>query len=105
VLDLYKDRGFSRMPVWRHEAGRQKVVGIVNLNSLIFAPDAPDGKTAADFLKPALYLGQEMRLEMALRQMQRKNQRLAIVLDPNKNEWGIVGLQDILRVIFGEVSL
>ena len=56
-------------------------------------------------MKPALYLDQELRLEAALRQMQRKNQRLAIVLDAKQNEWGIVSLQDILRVIFGEVSL
>ena len=39
ILALYKERRFSRMPVWRQEAGRQKVVGLVNLNSLIFAPE------------------------------------------------------------------
>jgi CBS domain containing-hemolysin-like protein len=105
VRDLYNERGFSRMPVWRHEGGRQRVVGMLTLNSIIFGPDLPDGKTAGDFLKPALYLDQDLRLEAALRQMQRKNQRLAIVLDPKQNEWGIVSLQDILRVIFGEVSL
>jgi putative hemolysin len=105
VLALYKQRGFSRMPVWRQVGARQKIVGLVSLNSIIFAPESTEGKTAGNFLKPALYLDQEMRLEAALRQMQRKNQRLAIVLDAKQNEWGVVGMQDILRVIFGEVSL
>ena len=56
-------------------------------------------------MKPALYLDEETRFEVALRQMQRTGQRLAIVLAPDRQEVGIVALQDILRVIFGEVKL
>ena len=63
------------------------------------------GKTAGDYIKPALYLNDEMRLEEALRRMQRSGQRLAIVLGRDQRELGIVSLQDILKFIFGEVSL
>lgn len=105
ILALYKEHRFSRLPVWKQEGGRKKIVGIVTLNSVLFQAETPEKKTAGDYLRPALYLDQDMRLEAALRQMQRKNQRLAIVLDHNQNEWGIVSLQDILKVIFGEVSL
>jgi len=56
-------------------------------------------------VKPALYLNDEMRLEEALRRMQRSGQRLAIVLGRDRRELGIVSLQDILKFIFGEVSL
>jgi CBS domain containing-hemolysin-like protein len=37
--------------------------------------------------------------------MQRSGQRLAIVLGRDQREVGIVSLQDILKVIFGEVRL
>jgi len=37
--------------------------------------------------------------------MQRSGQRLGIVLGADKREIGIVSLQDILKVIFGEVRL
>ena len=54
---------------------------------------------------PALYLDEELRLEAALKRMQRSGQRLAIVLGRDRRETGIVSLQDILQVIFGEVRL
>ena len=37
--------------------------------------------------------------------MQRSGQRLAIVLGRGGQEAGIISLQDILKMIFGEVSL
>ena len=58
-----------------------------------------------DYVKPALFLDEDLRLEVALRRMQRSGQRLAIVLGRDRREIGIVSLQDMLKVIFGEVSL
>ena len=105
VLALAGTHGFSRLPVWREEQGRRRVAGLLSLWSLLYT-EKPDGeKTAGDFLKPALYLDGEARLETALSQMQRTSQRLAIVLDRNQAELGVVSLQDILKVIFGEVKL
>jgi CBS domain containing-hemolysin-like protein len=46
-----------------------------------------------------------MRVEVALRRMQRSGQRLAIVLGREGREIGTLELQDVLESIFGEVSL
>ena len=105
LLALGQKRGFSRLPVWRMEGPRQRIAGLVNLKSLLYRADVDPNKTARDFLKPALYLDSEMRLEVALRQMQRSGQRLAIVLGRDRVEIGVLALQDILKVIFGEVTL
>ena len=56
-------------------------------------------------MTPALFLREDLRLEDALRRLQRSGQRLAIVLGPDQRELGIISLQDILKVIFGEISL
>jgi CBS domain containing-hemolysin-like protein len=37
--------------------------------------------------------------------MQRAGQRLAIVLTPDRREAGVVALEDILKLMFGEVKL
>jgi CBS domain containing-hemolysin-like protein len=37
--------------------------------------------------------------------MQRSGQRLALVLGHDAREIGILSLQDVLKIIFGEVSL
>jgi putative hemolysin len=86
VLRLCRERNLTRLPVWQDEGNHRRIVGVVSLKTL-------------------LYLSEEMRLEEALRRMQRSGQRLGIVLGRDQREVGIVSLQDILKFIFGEVSL
>jgi CBS domain containing-hemolysin-like protein len=107
VLRLARERGINRLPVWREEPGQKvrHIEGLLNIWSLLHAEKVDELKTARDFLKPALFLHDEMRLEVALRQMQRTGQRLAIVLGADQREIGIVSLQDMLKVIFGDVKL
>ncbi len=62
-------------------------------------------KTAGEFMSPALFLDDSTRLEIALRRMQRAGQRLAIVLARDGREAGVVSLEDILKLMFGEVKL
>ena len=78
---------------------------MLSLKTLLYQSDFDAGKTAGDYVKPALYLAAEMRLEEALRRMQRSGNRLAIVLGRDQRELGIISLHDVLKFIFGEVSL
>ncbi|MDB6121910.1 MAG: hypothetical protein JWQ71_903 [Pedosphaera sp.] len=105
VLELAKEKRLTRMPVWRVDGKQRRIAGILSLRTVLYQPDLDGAKPAGDFLKPALYMEETMRLEEALKRMQRSGQRLAIVLGRNQREIGIVSLQDILRVIFGEVRL
>jgi putative hemolysin len=104
VLKLFAENQFSRVPVCSSDAGPRRVLGVVSLDSLIYEPEIPSGKTAGDYMKPALFLNEDLRLEEALRQMQRSGQRLAIVLGLDRKELGIVALSDVLKTIFGEVG-
>ena len=103
VLSLVRERGHTRLPVWRRD--RRRIAGVLAARPLLYDGVAEARKTAGDFVKPALYLDDDLRLEVALRMMQRSGHRMAIVLGPDRTETGIVGLQDILRVIFGDVKL
>jgi CBS domain containing-hemolysin-like protein len=75
------------------------------MDVLLFQPDLNPEKPLADYVRPALYLDEDLRLEIALRRMQRSGQRLAIVLGRDRREIGLVTLEDIFKVVFGEVSL
>jgi len=105
VLAVSKERRLTRFPVWESRDGRKRIIGLISLKTLLFRTDLDPEKRAGDYLKPALFLEEATRLEVALRRMQRSGQRLAIVLGREGRETGILTLQDILRVIFGEVSL
>ena len=105
VLRICREHKLTRLPVWDTRDGQKRVIGLVHLNSLLFQPTLDLARTAADYTKPALYLEEDLRLEVALRRMQRGGQRLAIVLARDRKEIGLLSLQDVLKVIFGEVSL
>ena len=75
------------------------------MDSLLYQPALDTSRLAGEYTKPALFLDEDLRLEIALRRMQRGGQHLAIVLGRDRRELGFLSLQDVLKVIFGEVSL
>jgi CBS domain containing-hemolysin-like protein len=105
VLALCREKGVTRLPVWEMRDNQRRIGGLISLKSLLFRADVDPNKPIGDYMKPALFLNEDMRLEVALRRMQRSGQRLAIVLGREGREIGILSLQDVLRIIFGEVSL
>jgi putative hemolysin len=105
VLQLSKERNLTRFPVWQRDDGKRRIVGVVSLKTLLYSEDLDPARTAGDYVKPALFLKEEMRLEEALRQFQRSGQRMAIVVGRDQREVGFVTLQNVLDVLFGEVTL
>src|SRR5256714_1149482 len=95
VLAICKEKKLTRLPVWENREHRRRVVGLVSLKTLLFRADLDPAKRAGDYLKPALFLDESARLEVALRRMQRGGQRLAIVLGRDGRETGFLSLQDI----------
>ena len=105
VLALCRERRLTRLPVWEMRDNRRRIAGLISMATILYQADLDLGKTAADYVRPALYLEEDLRLEDSLRRMQRSGQRLAVVLGRDGLEMGVVSLQDILKVVFGEVNL
>jgi putative hemolysin len=105
ALLLARARTLTRLPVWEMRDGQQRVAGLFNLDALLYRADLDAREPAAAYVSPALFLDESMRLEVALRRLQRGGQRLAVVLGRDGHEVGIVSREDILKVIFGEVRL
>ena len=105
ALKLAQEKNLSRLPVWEQRDGRRRIAGLLEVTALLYHENLDLGKTAGEFVSPALFLDDDARLEIALRRMQRAGQRLAIVLARNGREVGVVSLEDILKLMFGEVKL
>ena len=105
AIAVARERGFNRLPVWRTDGSRRRIAGLLNVGSLLYLGEIDSTRTAGEFLQPAVYLDSDLRLERALGELQRTGQRLAVVLGPDRTEIGVVSLQDILKVVFGEVRL
>ena len=105
ALQLAREKNLSRLPVWETRDSQNRIAGMLDVGALLFIENLDTEKTAGEFMSPALFLEDGTRLEVALRRMQRAGQRLAIVLARDGHETGVVALEDILKLMFGEVKL
>jgi len=105
AVKLARKKNVSRLPVWETRDGRRRIAGLILVNALLFNASLDLQNPASMHMTPALFMEEDVRLEIALRRMQRAGQRLAIVLARDGGEAGIVTLEDILKLMFGEVKL
>jgi putative hemolysin len=105
VLEICRRQPVGRLPVWDSDGPARRTVGIVSVSTLLFVEDYDPMESIARHARPPLQFREDLRLEEALRRMQRTRQRIAVVIGLDGRELGIVNLRDILKSIFGEVTL
>jgi CBS domain containing-hemolysin-like protein len=105
AMTLAQEKKHSRLPVWERRDGKRRIAGLLSLGPLLFRDNVDLTRPVSAHMTPALFVNENTRLDVALRLMQRAGHRLAIVLARNGAETGAVSLEDILKVLFGEVKL
>lgn len=105
LLRLVRERPVSYLPLWQGGGGQRRILGVVVLADLLHAADLDEARPLGALVRPAVYVEDDARLEDALRTLQRGRQRTAIVMDAQRREVGVITLNDILRVMFGEVRV
>ena len=103
AVALCRHLNLTRVPAV--DASTRRITGIVNLEHVLFAQNVDPARPARDYMQPAFYLPEDLHLEEALRRMQHAGWRLAVVLGRDNHETGIITLQDVLKLIFGELNL
>ncbi len=104
VLALCRERGLTRFPVWDVREGNRRIAGILDLDIVTYRDDLEPDKSVARFVKPAVFLQDNLPVERALRRMRNTGQSLAVVVGRDTREVGLLALQDVLKRIFGEVA-
>ncbi len=105
AMALSQEKGFTRMPVWQGEGAAKRITGVLSVRAALYREDFNPERRAENYVRPAVYFDEDLRLETALARLQRGGERVAIVLDRNRKEIGLICLQDILNSVFGEVHL
>jgi putative hemolysin len=91
------EAGHSRAPVAVH-ANLDEVVGVVHLRDLI-----PHAGNVAEVAKAPLVFPETARALVALREMQKNRQHLAIVIGEHGTGEGIVTIEDLIEEVVGEI--
>jgi CBS domain containing-hemolysin-like protein len=76
----------------------------VDLDRILYRADVKPERLVGEFVLPAVYLDENLRVEEAMHRLRRAGQMLAIVMRQDR-EVGIISMQDILSKVFGEVKL
>ncbi len=103
VLDLIIKEGHSRIPVF--EETIDNVVGIVYAKDILvrLAKESAASGIAKEMMREAHYIPETKKVSELLRELQKKRQHMAIVLDEYGGTAGLVTIEDLLEEIVGEI--
>ena len=102
-LEIARNQQRDRMPVWDTDPRTPRIQGVITLRRVIYETTASQ-KTCGDFLAPTVFLDESLRLDEALRRLQRSGSQMGIVLAPDRRERGFVTIEQLLQNLMGEVS-
>ncbi len=103
LTELLRPKHFSRVPVY--EGSIDKIVGIVFAQDLLQVPDAEARtRTVRTLMKTdVVFVPESKRVSDLLREMQKDNIRMEIVIDEYGNVAGLVTIEDMVEEIVGEI--
>lgn len=93
----------SRLPVYENTL--DEIIGIVFARDILQIPESEAAKqTVRQLVRPALFVPEAKMGSSLLREMQRKNQQMAIVIDEYGSLAGVVTAEDLVEEIVGEIG-
>jgi len=101
LVDLIIQNGYSRMPVYKGNV--DNVVGIINTRDLLSIWKNRDLIVIKDLLHKPYFAPETMRVDRLLREFQRGNIHMAVVVDEYGGTAGLVTLEDLVEEIVGEI--
>ncbi len=103
-IELLKTKPFSRVPVY--EGSIHNIKGIVYAQDVLQVPDSEARtRTVGTLMRKDVYFVPESKLGSdLLREMQKKNVRMAIVVDEYGGVAGLVTIEDLIEEIVGEIG-
>jgi putative hemolysin len=97
------DTKFSRLPVY--EKTLDDITGIVMARDMLEVPDRDAARrTVQELMRPALFVPEMKFGSELLKEMQRKNQQMAVAIDEYGLLAGVVTIEDLVEEIIGEIG-
>src|SRR4030081_2162603 len=104
IVKFLRVKPFSRIPVY--EGSIHNIKGILHTQDVLQVPDSEARtRTVASLMRKDVYFVPESKLVSdLLREMQRSNIRMAIVVDEYGGVAGLVTIEDLVEEIVGEIG-
>jgi len=100
---LVVEAKFSRIPVY--EESLDDIIGVVYARDLLSISEGEAaGRGVREMVRPALFVPETKPGSALMKEMQQKNQQMAIVVDEYGSVAGLVTLEDLVEEIVGEIG-
>ncbi len=103
LSELIVEKKFSRIPVY--EKSLDDIVGVVMARDILEVSDRDAAqRTVRELMRPGLFIPETKLGSELLKEMQRKNQQMAIVIDEYGLMAGVVTVEDLIEEIVGDLG-
>jgi CBS domain containing-hemolysin-like protein len=97
---LFREEQYSRVPVYRDSL--DNILGVVFVKDLVALPPGAE-PALTTLMRSAYFVPESKRVSDLLKEMQRRQLQLAIVVDEYGGTAGLVSVEDLLEEIVGEI--
>ncbi len=101
LIQTIIDQGYTRVPVYKESI--DNIVGIIYTKDLIGLLEHRDLILLQDIIRPAYLVPESKKISHLLRDLQKKRQHMAVVIDEFGGTEGIITMEDIMEEIVGEI--
>jgi putative hemolysin len=102
LRELFREQEYSRIPVYKDNL--DNILGIVFVKDLVLVSESANGgESIAPLIRPAVFVPETKRVPEQLKEFQRKQVQMAIVVDEYGGTAGLVTLEDLIEEIVGEI--
>jgi CBS domain containing-hemolysin-like protein len=102
LLDLIREEGFTRFPVY--EGTLDRIVGVLHAKDVFYLHSLSQLVILEDALRPHQEIAPDLSLADALRLFRRERRHLAVVRGGDGRVEGIITLEDVLEQIVGAIE-
>jgi putative hemolysin len=98
---LFREQEYSRFPVFKDSL--DNIAGFAFVKDLVALDSGDDARPITPLLRPAVVVPESKRIPELLKQFQRQQTQIAIVVDEYGGTAGLVTIEDMLEEIVGEI--
>lgn len=100
LRSLFREEQYSRIPVYRDSL--DNIIGIVFVKDLVALPPTAEPPMTT-LMRSAMFVPESKRVSELLKEMQRRQAQMAVVVDEYGGTAGLVTVEDLLEEIVGEI--
>ncbi|MBQ7715173.1 MAG: HlyC/CorC family transporter [Clostridia bacterium] len=100
IASVFSETGYSRLPVY--DGSLDNIVGIIHQKDF-YEDILEGGKNIKSIMQKPVFVAPTMKISKILKELQREQTHVAVVIDEYGGTAGIVTMEDILEELVGEI--